>query len=314
MSAKYLIVGFCTYMPVDKVAVLCRSVRAVYPPRLAEIVLITNDPDLYAEGLAGLDVSFHLTTCDYAPTTSKTEKAFKRAAFYFTRMLAGGFLDRKFWGGACSRFLPNLIESWCHPQIARWRAYAPVLRARPYVEKVLLTDTKDVILQDDCFADLEGECVQLFDEGMTVPEERWTASWIRDGFGEAAVRSMEGIPVICVGTVLGTRKATLGLLDGVESMFLRYPFRTVDQGTMNWLWCKEGDSEHVARVPNITGAVATVSSDAAKNALAIDEGLIVRRSDGTVVPIVHMWDRWSDLQTAVVGRLGSTTPVQGQPS
>lgn len=301
MNAKNLIVGFCTNMPLTSVLALCRSARVALPANDTEIVLITDDPQVYAEGLRGLEVSFHLTTCDYKVTTSKSAKLFKRIAVYATRSVAGGFLDRKFWDGACSRILPTLLESWCHPWVARWIAYDTALKERPYIERVLLTDVKDVVIQGDCFAHLHGDRVQVFQEGIELQNESSNVSWIRNGFGKTALDSLKGVEVICMGTVLATRTAAIPFLEFARTIFTRYPYRTADQATITYMLHKHGDPAYLERVPNITGPIATLSSRPARDAVEMRNGLIVRRADGSVIPIVHMWDRW-DLKDAVLAR------------
>lgn len=305
MKARSAIVGFCTNMPVDRARVLCKSARDVHAAEETEIVLITNQPEQYWEALHDLDVSFCASPCDLSPSTTRSEKVWKRLVVHGARLAGGTWLDRRLLGGSVARYFPTLAEAWCHPQIARWNAYVRVLVERPHVEKVLLVDTKDVIIQSNCFDYLGGEQLQLFMEGA-MEESDWTARWIRSGFGDGAVRAMTstGIQTICVGTLLGTRRSTLGFLGRVQAMLARYPFRTVDQGVMNWLLFREGDPEHVVRVPNITGAVATLSTQEARDMVVLRDGVIVRRQDGTVCPVVHMWDRWGDLLSSVLARYG----------
>lgn len=303
MAAENLIMGFCTNMPADQVEVLCRSARATFSADEAEIVLITDDPGAYAERLEGLDVSYRLTTCDYRPDARRRERRLKHLAARGLRRASGGLIDRELWGGALSRFLPTLIESWCHPWTARWRVYDAVLRERPYVRRALMTDIKDVVVQADCFSHLEGDCVQIFQEDRSMDGDRCTAKWIAQGFGEAAVESMSGVKVVCMGTVLATREAGLRFLELIQSMFARYPCQTADQGTINWLLHKEGDPPYLIRVPNLEGAVATLPSDGvAVGKIEMRDGLIVRRSDGSVIPVVHMWDRWEKTKQPVLDR------------
>jgi hypothetical protein len=40
------------------------------------------------------------------------------------------------------------------------------------------------------------------------------------------------------------------------------------------------------------------------------DGWIVRSADGSVIPLVHMWDRWQDLNEAVLARYGAAAPEE----
>ena len=193
--------------------------------------------------------------------------------------------------------------------VARWNAYARVLAERPHVELVFFADVKDVLFQSDCFKYLEGDQFQLFTEGI-MKESGWTARWIRDGFGDSAVKAMiaSGVQEVCVGTVLGTRRTAIEFLSRVQEMFARYPFRTVEQGIINWLLFKEGDPEYVVRVPNISDAVATLSSKQARDMVDLQNGVIVRKEDGIACPVVHMWDRWPGLKSLVLARYVDCPP------
>jgi hypothetical protein len=52
---------------------------------------------------------------------------------------------------------------------------------------------------------------------------------------------MLGKEAVCVGTVLGGREPMLRLVNRIMGYFIRYPFRSVEQGIINRLLHKEGD-------------------------------------------------------------------------
>lgn len=292
-------------MPADGVYVLCKSARETHDAGTTEIVIVTNRPSHYWQSLRGLGVSLVFTPCDWAPATRKFEKLWKRFVVHSARLLGGTRVDKRLLGGSVARFLPTLYEAWCHPMMARWNAYVRVLTERPHVERVFLTDVKDVLFQSSCFDRVDGDRFLLFEEGP-MDETGWTARWIRDGFGSAAVRAMaaKGAQEVNGGTMLGTGRAALDFLGRVQNMFARYPFRTVDQAVINWLLFREGEPDYVVRVPNITGTVATLSSPHARDSVELRDGVIVRKADRGVCPVVHMWDRWPDLKSSVLARYG----------
>lgn len=297
-----VVVGFCTNMAPDGPAILCRSIRKNMPSENTEIVLITNDPDRYETTLKGLDVSYRLTHSDMTPGTKKVEKLAKRLAVHAGRMLRGSVLDRAISGGAIARFQHVLMEAWSHPMAARWFSYAAVIRERPTAKRFLLTDTKDVLVQGDCFSSANDGEASIFKESEFFGRSYWNDKWVRDGFGDRALEQMSGVEAVCVGTVLGSRDPVLRLVERVQSYFVRYPFRSVEQGVINWLLHSDGDPAGVQRVDNIEGPVTTLSSPAVRNQVFEQNGMIYRKSDKSICPVVHMYDRFDDLNTAVRAR------------
>jgi len=297
-----VVIGFCTNMAPDGPKVLCRSIREHLPPDNTEIVLITDNPDRYEKILDGLDVSYRLTPSDMSPSTTKKEKLVKRLAVHAGRVLGGSLVDNSISGGAIARFRDTLIEAWCHPMVGRWFGYAAAIRERPAAKRFLLTDTKDVLVQDDFFASIrDGEAI-IFRESEFFGDSYWNDKWIRDGFGGGALEQMSGTESICVGTVLGARDPVLRLVGRVKEYFIRYPFRTVEQGTINWLLRVDGDPPGVNRVANVAGPVTTLSNSGVRDQVFERNGAIYRRSDESICPIVHMYDRFDDLNAAVRAR------------
>lgn len=308
-----LVVAFSTNMPPERVAVFCRSVREVCSPQSTEIVIITEEPRELLEALRPLDVRFQWTSCDYRPTTAKLEKLLKRTLLHSCRLFARTPLDRRLAGGAAARVQYRLAESWCHPQIARWFNYHSVLLERPHVRRVLLSDVKDVILQADCFAGLDERRVLAFEQTETYGQCRWDTEWLRDGWGRSALEAMRGELPLNVGTILGGYEPTLRFVRRVAELFCRYPFRSVEQAAINWMLHREGDGAELERRRNIEGQVAILAGKAARAAVEARDGMIVRVADQAPCPIVHMWDRWEDLNDLVLRRYAAPQAAEGEP-
>ena len=47
-------------------------------------------------------------------------------------------------------------------------------------------------------------------------------------------------------------------------------------------------------VENVSGPVATLSNQIAHDATVTSDGYIRRATDGSIIPAVHMYDRWPD--------------------
>jgi hypothetical protein len=306
MPPENAIIAFSTNMPPERVALFCRSVRRCLDARRTEIVIITDDPAVLAPAVSGLDVRFHLTSCDWSPQTRKPEKALKRGLLHACRLFAATPLDRRLAGGAAGRIQRRLGESWCHPLTARWFSYRHALLERPETRKVLLTDVKDVILQSDCFAGVDEEHVCLFEQSQVFGEAPWDRAWVRQAWGAKALESMKETLPFNAGTILGGYRPMLSFLERVTGLLCRYPFRAVDQAAINYMLHREGDGPDIVRRPNIREQIATIAGDVARQSVMLRDGWIVRSADGSVIPLVHMWDRWQDLNEAVLERYGGS--------
>ena len=97
-----------------------------------------------------------------------------------------------------------------HVQTARYLAYEEFLsQASTGVDRVLLSDVRDVVFRDDPFSHpqalLHSFCAFL--EDTTIGDSIFNKAWIQQAFGDAAFLSMAHEPVSCSGTTLGTADA-----------------------------------------------------------------------------------------------------------
>jgi hypothetical protein len=99
----------------------------------------------------------------------------------------------------------------------------------------------------------------------------------------------------------------LSFLRRVTGLLGRYPFRSVDQAAINYMLHREGDGRELARVSNIRHEIATLAGAGIRDTVEARNGRIVRSEDGTLIPIVHMWDRYPDLNQLVLERYGAST-------
>jgi glycosyltransferase involved in cell wall biosynthesis/SAM-dependent methyltransferase len=198
----------------------------------------------------------------------------------------------------------RMIGPLLPPLHARFFAYLEALEALyPEVQRVFLTDVRDVVFQDDPFR-FTADKVWAFEEdtraGMQFsPLNR---SWYVDTFGWRAWRQVEGCPAICAGTILGGREAMLRYLRALTGVMLtRPPVIGGDQAIHNYV-CREG-LVPVDVMANEAGAVLTLQSMAAAELRYDSEGRVVNRA-GDPYPVLHMYDRIPELRRRVLARLG----------
>jgi hypothetical protein len=198
----------------------------------------------------------------------------------------------------------RIIGPLLPPLHARFFAYLDALEALyPAVQRVFLTDVRDVVFQDDPFRFTDDK-VWAFEEdiraGMQFSE--LNRSWYVDTFGRRAWRKIERCPAICAGTILGGREAALRYLRTLTTvMMTRPPVIGGDQAIHNYV-CRQ-KLVPVEVVPNEAGAVLTLQSMADAELRYDADGRVLNRA-GDPYPVLHMYDRIPELRRRVLARLG----------
>mmetsp|Transcript_29130 Transcript_29130/g.62874 ORF Transcript_29130/g.62874 Transcript_29130/m.62874 type:complete len:174 (+) Transcript_29130:99-620(+) len=130
--------------------------------------------------------------------------------------------------------------------------------------------------------------------------------WVKECYGEQAIKDIQGAGISCSGVTLGTTRAVHAYLTTLTNEFLRlrhavpwnpwcFDKNGMDQGVHNWLVFTNRVKHKWKGHRNDHGAVKTVgSSRTYRNRI----GQVVNR-DGRVPAIVHQYDRIPELNTLV---------------
>ena len=202
-----------------------------------------------------------------------------------------------------------------HPSTLRWslvyRFFSDAaVRARYH--RVLLIDVRDSFFQGEPFSIIPAATASAFHafkgvEHITIKDCGWNRGWVRDCFGEDVLREIGSLNIICSGVSLGTMAVVLDylrLMDDVVmgrkqapiSQLTKFPScerNGVDQGVHNVLVHKQliRDltvwSQHDSPVVNLQARRARVT------------GRNVHNENNELVPVVHQYDRYPDLQKAL---------------
>jgi len=198
----------------------------------------------------------------------------------------------------------RMIGPLLPPLHARFFAYLEALEALyPGVQRVFLTDVRDVVFQDDPFRFDENK-VWAFEEDVRAGMQfsPLNRSWYVDTFGWRAWRKVEHRPAICAGTILGSREAMLRYLRALTGVMLtRPPVIGGDQAIHNYV-CREG-LVPIEVVANEAGPVLTLQSMEEAELRFDGDGRVVNRA-GEPYPVLHMYDRIPELRRRVLARLG----------
>lgn len=211
--------------------------------------------------------------------------------------------------GATDDRVDQIARRFYHPQMSRYFVYRDVLRRQRY-RRVLLCDVRDVLFQSDPFATLpaQGLAVSMESSGYTLAEEIWNASWVRRAYGAPALARIGAHPVSCSGVTYGDYDSMLHYLDLMVAELRALPWRAVldagDQGMHNWLlWTgRLGDA---TRLENFSSAVATLNEVGSEHLRFDAMGRLLNR-DGSIIGIVHQYDRLPKLAPRLFAALGLT--------
>jgi hypothetical protein len=188
-----------------------------------------------------------------------------------------------------------------HIMLERFFLAHEILRAhRHLLDNVLLTDSRDVILQRDPFAAFNGNLVSGLEE-KTIGDCPINSRWIQDVYGNRVHAELSDRPVVCAGVTLGSARAVEEyLLEMCREIWRRLPkvalIAQYDQGIHNYLIHR--DRIKVELADNRSGLIATLHyEDPASIATDGLEGVITVH--GKAPAIVHQYDRHRHLAAFV---------------
>jgi hypothetical protein len=88
---------------------------------------------------------------------------------------------------------------------------------------VLLTDCRDVVIQQDPFNYLEGQLISGL-EAKVIKDESYTSSWIKTAYGSDFLHTVEDKSVICAGVTLGSAQKVKDYLTALcNEMWVHLP-------------------------------------------------------------------------------------------
>lgn len=193
-----------------------------------------------------------------------------------------------------------------HPAMARYGWFDGLLRDWTWVDRVLLTDVRDVVFQGDPFRGPSPE-LEVFaeDDGRALGAHAFNMKHLRAIAGRDLASTLAERPSLCVGTMIGSRAAVRRMCRVMLSL-AAIPRSAAggafgaDQAACN-LAVHLGLVE--AAVSDNFRRVATVGLTPSDR-LAVRDGQLVN-PDGSVSPIVHQYDRHPDLARLLHERWGT---------
>jgi hypothetical protein len=294
-----LVVGFYTNPDERCMYTFCRSLRRIYSPAECDLIIITNHFEPYFRDLNSIGVQFFGTVSTYSEGARKVwlSRAIKKASLAGMRLMARtGLLEAI--GPDLALTYPILFESWKHPHFARWFAYQRLLMLNRHYAQVFLSDVRDVVFQAPFFSANSDDHVLLFEQDEEYGVPNCDTEWYRTAWGNFELHKVLGKQSVCIGTLIGPHAGMLCLVNTLTRFFSLYPFNGVEQAAFNYFALNDKLLCPYKIVGNISGAVATLSNTQAHAATAILNGYICRSADSSIIPVVHMYERFDDTSHA----------------
>ncbi len=290
---KNLIIGFATNMSEISIKIFCLSARSVYPAEECDVVILTNRDEPYFDQLREAGIRFASTPSTYSRETTRFSKLINRCLFQMLRL------------GNNAGLLPSapeirsgyhtLLETLHHPHFARWYAYARFLALNPHYGMIMAADTKDVMFQAPFFHLDAGPGLAIYQDSTRYGSDQINDGWYRNAYGARALAAVAGEPAHCIGTILSTQDDFVSFLSEFNEFIARSPFGKIEQAIFNYMIYTGRLTTPTRSIENVENAVATLGSQDVRDRTQLVDGFLCRKSDKQIIPIVHMYDRFSDL-------------------
>ena len=161
------------------------------------------------------------------------------------------------------------------------------------VERVFISDVRDVLFQSDPFAHVTDTDLEFFLEPKQIKDCEFNSKKIKKLYGDRFLLEIGDKEICCAGTTIGTRAGILKYLDEMLSELNRLRIQNNmfadDQAVHNYLIYNNYFSNH-KKYNTGFGPVSTLHH--LREGIFNEQGQVIN-IDGTVVPIVHQWDRLS---------------------
>lgn len=210
---------------------------------------------------------------------------------------------------ARSKLLRMLAQILFPPMDTRFLRYQRYLELRPY-RRVLLTDVRDVVFQEDPFTSLPiaGLGVSIETSAYDVASQSHNALWVKRVYGEEMLERIGTNRVSCVGVTYGDREAITQYLHCFNRELLALDPAAISIGGADTaihnklLWTKELRDVHLFEP--LEGPVATLNEIPFSELEISPKGVLLNR-DGSPAAVLHQYDRIPPLRDAVLAALRS---------
>ena len=167
-----------------------------------------------------------------------------------------------------------------------------------HYDKVLLSDSRDVLFQSNPFDHISDDIITGLEES-NIGNSKANFKWISDIYGGKTALQLASFQIACSGIVLGpvslVREYLKLMCDEIEGCgdYMRHG-PNLDQAMHNYLMYN--GPLLITGTQNREGLVATIALEQEEN-IALNRNQVYVQ--GKVPPIIHQYDRWPRLKTQI---------------
>ena len=189
-------------------------------------------------------------------------------------------------------------SNWIHPIGGRHLVYQDFLRTNALYRCVLLSDSRDVVFQDNPFPHVNPNVLNVFeqDRSMLYGGDNLDTKWFASVIGNDLLNKVKGKQTICAGTIMGSPGVLLKYLALMEKEILTHKFKPIDQPMHNKVVYLDWPQELLASHSNQSGVIFTVA-ETSDSDYKIEENKVV--INNKVVPVLHQYDRVPKLKSMI---------------
>ncbi len=186
--------------------------------------------------------------------------------------------------------------------------YEFLVSHRAEYDRVVLTDVRDVVFQKDVFGVSWDENLHCFLEadGHPISSDKWNAYWIEKIGGASLLQKLGSCTISCAGVTFGATPVMLRYLQSMcEHLSSTIDRLDLDQGFHNVLiWTKELDAITLGQCAQSEVLTMGLMAD---EAIRCDEQGRILNNDGSLVSIVHQYDRKPAIATKLLKAIAADT-------
>jgi len=169
------------------------------------------------------------------------------------------------------------------------------------VENIMVTDVRDVVFQSNPFANNLAHDIEFFAEPELIGNCKHNGVWYKTVYGDIALDKVKDQYVVCVGTTIGTRSAVMEyfkkIIDEIDRLAaIDKSFWAADTVVHNYL-VYDNQFSNFGINHNGEGLVSTMHHS---TKLIFNRTGQLLNNDGTVVPVIHQYDRCGPMSTVML--------------
>jgi hypothetical protein len=191
--------------------------------------------------------------------------------------------------------IDNVLADRWNMQFERFNLYQQILEEHfTDTERILLTDTRDVVFQDNPFRYTPVAELEFFHEPQLYSKCNCNSNWIRERYGNDEYEKLKEQWIICSGTTMGSRQGIMSYIEEMIKEINNQPdeLQILDQPVHAHL-IYQGTFPDYHLYHNGEGPISTLHH---QMTLSINRQGQLLNKDGSVIPVLHQWDRMGRLK------------------